>query len=239
MSFFDLTFDDSKVQTALERAPGAVFKALKSAMRADGQEWERALIGRMVGSRSFSRRAGLSLADRLGTRSGNLKRGINSTVEGSGPDVEMRAFIAGVPYAEAQEKGERILPKRGKYLTIPIDDNLTATGVARFPSARALDWYKKGSRGAQGFRKGQGTGKAFVLRTKSGGLYIVRDAPGGNLEFLFKLVREAVLPGPETTGTKSRLGFFDTWAELVESRHARHAEAVERALAEATGKGSA
>ena len=74
---------------------------------------------------------------KLRVRSGRLR----SSLKGRPLLVDRRTFAielsSDVKYAAAHEFGKIITPKRSKFLTIPVHDELkTRAGVARYPSAR-------------------------------------------------------------------------------------------------------
>ncbi len=78
----------------------------------------------------------------LNVRTGRLRSSIGSLVEGG--EDSLKATIGSgvrqgkrVPYADIHEIGGMIIPKRKRFLTIPLDAAKTAAGVTRF-TARAL-----------------------------------------------------------------------------------------------------
>lgn len=217
--FFDVRVDAAKAAAAVARAPTQVLRRLRRAMYVDGQEWRTAMLDRVSGNP-------------LARRTGGLARSIESAVEGEGWDTQLRNRISGRPDAIAHEEGRTIVPRNARNLTIPLDDNLTAAGVPIFPRASALPWYAKGE------KRVPGSGKARVIRLPSGKAFIVRDAPG-DVQFLFALVKRVTLPGPKTDGSKSRLGFFDTWRELEKSRQKRHSDALLAGISDAVKGGGA
>lgn len=77
-----------------------------------------------------------NIINRLKERTGRLLRGVGMEVIDDGVRVEGRVFIAGVPYAAAQEKGavvppHMIFPKNGKVLAFiaATGDKVFATRV--------------------------------------------------------------------------------------------------------------
>lgn len=77
----------------------------------------------------------------LTARTGHLAQSIQARVipTGSGLDIELRAGGGdkNVKYAAVHEYGATIKPRKAKFLTIPVHDQLkTASGDARYPSAR-------------------------------------------------------------------------------------------------------
>ena len=109
--------------------------------------------------------------------------------------VLLACFATGVPYANVQEYGALIKPTGGrKFLTIPIEDNLTRAGVPKYASAKAF-MEQFGPKGKDEKRFSQGRGSAagtriaaaaqarssgahaFVWTSKSGAKYIVLQQP--------------------------------------------------------------
>lgn len=80
--------------------------------------------------------------ERMQVRTGNLRRSITSRVDAvdGWPELHVTAGGAGgkgeVRYAQLQEEGGTVRPKRGRWLTIPVGPALTGAGVARYASAR-------------------------------------------------------------------------------------------------------
>lgn len=188
--------DVRSVNAALRKLPDVITARARKSLTDSGNEF----VGAMF--KSFG------TPGRNRSRSGLLRGSIQFVVEGAKfDDLRLVVYSAGVVYANLQEHGGTVRPKPPlKYLAIPIDDNLTPAGVATYPSAKAL--------------RGKGT---FVLRLKSGGLYIVRRE-GDDLKFLFKLVRSATVP--------PRLGFRKTWDELAANRNTRLVQAITAGIAE-------
>jgi hypothetical protein len=200
----------TRVRTAIESTPSRVFKAMRPELERIGNEWERA-----VGAR-FSGETGQTS---LHGRTGALSRSLSSKVTGSSlGDLKLSCVSQGTNYARIQEYGGEVLPRNGKYLTIPLPGNKTAAGVARI-SARALI----------------AGGNAFFLRTEAAGkdhLLLMQKGAGparvkssgvkgkGNAIPMFVLVPKVELPGPKAPNKKgpSRLGFFDEFKKLNAQR---------------------
>lgn len=197
------TYTPQELSKALRQAPGAIARRLAPAFRLSGEEFKGKMRLRFTG------RPGLF------TRTGFLHASIGYEVSGDGnlDALTLRAFSAGTKYARLQEKGGTIRPVKAKYLTIPIEDNLTAAGVPRYPSAAAL----------------MAQGDTFVFKAKTGGLYIVRRGNSGELEFLWKLVKQVTVP--------PRLGFFSTWKDLSKPRTKRIRDAIAVGVKDAIGAG--
>lgn len=187
-----------RLQAAIDQVPERLFGELRETLRNEGARWEGEMQNR-------TRR-------NLRRRTGSLARSIRQDVRGSSlTDLELRAATTS-PYAKVHEFGTigkggalpSIVPKRAKWLTVPLQGNLTPAGVPRYPSAAAL--------------RGQGT---FVLKTKSGKLFIVRRE-GEQLRWLWILVKKVDIP--------PRLGFFATWRSRDKARRVALRKAVVAAL---------
>lgn len=116
----------------------------------------------------------------LNVRTGKLRQSIGSRVffsdtgitglVGSGVRTGKRMI-----YANIHETGGTIVPKRKKWLTIPLDAAKTRSGAPR--RAKALDWKD-----------------TFIIRTKSGQLLIVRKDGKKKLTPLYVLKKSVKIP---------------------------------------------
>lgn len=171
-------FDTRRFQTAMKRFPSRLSKEMGIALNQHG----------------FAFKAAMARRKPFRTGTGNLLRSQGHEVFGNSiKDLRLRLFIGGGVagrYARIQELGGVV---RGKpWLTIPLPDNLTAAGIPRFKSAKAL----------------QGTGRTFLTKSKAGNLIIgMRPEGGGNVRWLWILKRSVKL--------KPRLGFVDTFNSKV------------------------
>lgn len=157
----------------------------------------------------------------LAVRSGSLRQSITSEVDQ--PDalsgyVGTKAGPASA-YARMQlDKGDTtILPKRGKYLWIPIADNLNASGIARYSpryamglltvtGKRALRFFSTKSGGLIAFlpgkiqedKAGQALGFSNTERVVGAGKY-KRGAKKGQVKglLLFRLVEKVTVQGTD------------------------------------------
>jgi hypothetical protein len=212
----EFALETKGVRDAIKRAPREIFTELRRAFRDDAVEWD-ALMQRRTSGGGVRRRTGRTAASIGWVVTGNVI-----------DDLEMRAFSSGTQNARLLEFGGIVRPRRTKYLTIPVDDNIRpGSGTVRYPSARALFAREPKN--------------VFVLRLKSGGLYIVRRTKD-DLQFLFKLVKKSVMPGPRGPYPAPRpggsyLGFFYEWRSRADQRASRHRRAVARALESATKQG--
>jgi len=99
--------------------------------------------------------------------------------------------VAGVKYADIQERGGVVRPKKGRFLTVPMQAIKTPGGAIKGKYAGGAGEYRK-------------TGKSFVWRNALGGAFIAEKLENGlGLRLLWKLVRQVKIPG--------NLGWFKTW----------------------------
>jgi len=207
-----------RIQDAAKSRPDAVARALHPVFRGWAADWEKDVQSRLRG-------------DPLKSRSGRLRGSLQSFVSGSKlDDLKLRLQGGeGVAYAHKQERGGVIKPKNGKYLTIPTRANLSAAGVSRFPSARALiaanpgkTFFRRTDEGKLLLFLNQGVSET-IRRAHNAGLPKggVR-AKKGDAVPMFLLVRSVDLPGPDSPTKKapSRLGFHDTWNAMRARRGA-------------------
>jgi len=205
-----------EIQKAISKAPEIMLEELGKAYAENYEDWRGRMALRFRGGVPLGGAFGpvLGLRQRTGALQGSLGRRID-------PLKASMAIFSTSPYAAARERGQVVVPRKGKYITIPLRDNLTAAGVPRFPSAAALI--------------GKGT---FIITTKKGNKLIVRKKPNGELEFLWLLAKRAVQPGPETDGSPSRFGFFDEWEAGEVDRQDSYRRALVRALDRVARKGA-
>jgi hypothetical protein len=139
----------------------------------------------------------------LKVRSGHLYKSIGSVVSSS--DKNIKAEIGSgvrqgkrVSYADILETGGVIKPSKGKYLTIPIGEALTAAGVPRFTAAEVRDGKTKfkSSFIAKGIIFGK-TGKKgivplFILKTSvtiPAKYWMSKTAQEGTKEVVVEILR--------------------------------------------------
>lgn len=215
------SFDSSKPEGVLARLPSALKAEFEKASNAAG----RSFVNRVQSS--FRPRS--SPADQwLQGRSGRLRESIGSVTTGNSLDtLRLKVFSAGTKYAQIQESGGTITPKRAKFLAIPLPAVLTAAGVPDFPSARAfIDAHP---------------GQTFFLRTEAGGtehLLLMWKQAGsksrkriglGNSKAaretaipVYKLVKKVTIP--------PRFGFRKAWDALDGEREGQFQRAAKRAV---------
>ncbi len=180
-------FDASRVARAVERTRDELSRQIPSALTIHALYFEREWK-----ASTFTGYAGRGQEDsgrsQLYNRSGRLRGSFKYSVSGEGLAAGLSLTVgSGIPgnYARIQEYGGTIRPIRGRYLTVPLPDNQTATGNPRYESAARL-------------REG---GNTFVTRTKAGNLLIGLKNGDGPPLWLWKLV--------ESVTIKPRLGFRD------------------------------
>lgn len=210
------------LQRVLRVAPKALEQETRKTLRGFGIDWNRRMLN------NFRRAANPgSEATMLQNRSGALRRSLGMRTSGQRlGDLRMRAFSAGVPYADIQEFGGTVQSSRANgYLTIPLEPMKTAAGVTRL-SARAL---------IQRDKLKEDGGKLFFYRSKAGNLFLAREkgrAKAKKVENLFLLKRQVTIPGPRN-GRPSRFGFFREWRKLGPRREQQLRGLPRRAIARA------
>jgi hypothetical protein len=111
----------------------------------------------------------------LSRRSGDLVASLKAAAQVIGSDMSsLHATLGGVFYARIQEEGGTIVPKKAKYLTIPLPAALNANGTPKKQKAR--DW-----------------DKTFIIESKKGNLLIVRRE-GKALTPLYVLKTQVYIP---------------------------------------------
>lgn len=215
-------FDFRRTRRVLERIPREMDRHLRGALKLGGSAMQEAMHARFTGY-SNPRTAGDLLQNRSGE--GGLRSAITHDVAGqfgTGQPLTLRAFVAGKPYARLQEFGGTITPKRGRFLTIPIADNLTTGGRVRYPSAADLERTYPG--------------QTYFARSKRGSLLLfAKGKPGAappkrgkpKTQLLFVLKERVTVP--------PRLGFRETWRKLAPKRVALIRSGVDNALRAARG----
>ncbi len=137
----------------------------------------------------------INKTSRLSSRSRDLVNSLDFRVEGRGSNLRLSVTIGDsktAKYVWTHEGGPSgqpvtIRPVKGKFLTIPQPDNLTAGGVVRWPSAKEL------RKGGRTYRKG----RAIFLRKG--------DKAQDSDPMLWALVKKVTI--------KPRLKFRSTWTD--------------------------
>ena len=187
------TVDWERLKEAMDKAPGELF----TKVRARWAKLHRQFI-RRIKTRGFSGRPHLK------SRSGFFRRHIDTETTGHDLNsLKSQSFAAGVPYAEAQERGGTIHAVRAKYLTIPLPAALTPAGVLR---KRARLWEN-----------------TFFKKSKAGNL-ILFQKQSGKIIPLFLLKKSVTLKG--------RLGWFATWKRTEPKTMRKLAMSVDEVLDE-------
>lgn len=215
------SFDIEGLRRVLAKLPSAVDVEMRKAFRAHGAFFEGYMKAKRFRGYAGPKNSGVLLQN----RSGLLRKSFSHTVGGGlgqGQPLTLLVFSQGTKYARLQEYGGTITPKRARNLTIPLSDNLTGAGVARYPSARdLLSRYPK---------------QVHFLTTKKGKTFIVSEGKPGrqradpkssDLQWLWILKKSVEVP--------PRLGFRDSWRSVAvtKDRVVRFNEAVKRAAARA------
>lgn len=205
-----------RVRTAIATTPARIYPKLEGEFQRWGRDWKRAMEDRLA--------SGTRGPNGIHSRTGNLSKSFSSHVTGGSiADLHLRCQSAGFNYARAQEYGAEITPKNAKHLTIPIVGNLKPSLDAKYPTVGSLINTFGRKRVFFLARAGKNTvvmlKDASLATTGKAGLQrrLNKNAKG-SLTPMFVLVDKVTLPGPKTTGGKSRLGFFDEWAKLGQDR---------------------
>lgn len=173
------------VASALKQFGGKFRTRAATEMNRFGQSW----VGELV-SKRLSGRPGVN------RRTGNLARSFKARVFDSallnGVVLDVQPEGPGAAYADLQEFGGTITPKKAKYLWIPIAGNLTPAGVARITPTEAIN------RGGF-FAKGVFFGKPIVGKSKA----TAKPVP------LFVLKKSVTVPG--------RMGAMPLWEQSMPS----------------------
>lgn len=171
-----IEFNDNAdaVARAIASKPAAALAALRRSMAQAG-----AFHQRTVATERFGPYRGSAYPDKLQTRGGGLKRSVGYEVRGD--EVVM---FAGKP-SRIQEYGGDVRAKNRKFLTIPLRAALTAAGRLK-GGARIV---RSGDRWttADGWA-------TFILRAKSGKIFIARRRGKTGLELLYKLQESVRIP---------------------------------------------
>lgn len=192
------------VAKLFEQGPKKVERELDRVLVDIGRKFERHIVkNRLRGgtsSNSLGKRTG-QLRNSFGSRA--LARGLDGTVVvGFGPPAT--PWIGGAERYAAVHEGlvdMPITPKRGKFLAIPVAENLTGSGVARISSPRGL------------------ADPAFVPWTfATGPGFLVFEAE----QLMFLLVLQVTIP--------ARLNFREDWSRLKPEYQADIFKAVDRGL---------
>lgn len=125
--------------------------------------------------------------DPLNARTRNLARSIFHRVELNGSDIVGRVGVdlAKAKYGRLHELGGIVTPKGSVYLTIPVGQALTGSGVARFSAREFISATSHGGPGMRGFTR------SFVNAAKTA---IMGVRASGDVEPVFALKRRVTIP---------------------------------------------
>lgn len=210
---FEGTF--GSLRLGLRLGSEEVFQGLVKEFKRDGLRWEKEMSKQFTGRLSIGKPK--SLAEKLSTRTGELSRSMGSVVnhENTLDTLELRKFSTS-KHAITHELGTKaaggevsLRPRKSKFLTIPLEDALTPSGVPRRPSAR--DWPD-----------------TFIFESTSGAAFIASGNDlEGDLKFLYLLFAgEPKIP--------ARLGMNKTHLEQQPKR----ARAVKKVILGGMKKGA-
>lgn len=211
----DTTFkvDDKALKLAFKKMPGALLENLHQAFNRSLAEFEGVMVKERFGpfgGPPWYQASG----DHLASRSGNLRGTLGFEVPKVSSLGKLRgvAFIgdAKTPYAAIQERGGTIFGS--PWLTIPLPDNKTASGDARFKSAAAL--------------RADSSVKTWIQRSQAGNLIIKGFFPGKPIQNLWILKRSVTI--------QPRLRFGRTFEDQYPRQVRSLNKAVQTALKSAT-----
>lgn len=174
-------------ERAMAEAPQRLYEELRSFLR----KHHRAFVNVIKTERISSRKGAAgqaALSDRLSSRTGFLRRSIDTEVLGHDVDSLEVVSFSTAPYARIHELGGEITPQSSSWLAIPLRAVRTAAGVARGgPRDYPTSW---------------------IMRSKkrSDRLLVMRTLEDGSAEPLFVLVRRVTIP--------PRLGWMKTWRKM-------------------------
>lgn len=207
----EFTFDTKAFERALKEVPKALDKEANKALNRMGVEFTTAMDGRFNGTSSPPFWANES-DDGIVSRTGHLARSIGFDVSG-GPSAAERKLVLFIGdavagrYAATQEFGATITGS--PWLTIPLPDNKTASGVPRYQSAAAL--------------RDDPSVNTWIQRSKAGNLIIRAQFDGEEeIKNLWVLKKSVTIP--------ARLGFTKTFKGQRDNQIRLMNRAVIRAL---------
>lgn len=208
--------DFDSIARTLRRLPDELRRTLRGAVKAHGGAMQAAMFDRFTGYSNPR-----TSDDRLQSRNaGGLRSATNYDVQGDfgpGDRLTLRVFVAGKRYARIQEFGGEVRPTQGRYLTIPIADNLAPAGRVRYPSAADLrDRYP---------------GQTYFVKGKAGSLLLFSKGKPGAKQAKGKAAKPQLLFVLRTkVKIPPRLGFRETWKKLAPDRDTRLRSAVAEAV---------
>lgn len=210
-----------RVRQVLRRIPSALEIELYQGMRDIGVEHLVSMKRRMERGTSS-----VGFGQHTRSSTGALQRSFAYEIRGRGSldGLGMKVFSAGSVYANIQEFGGTIMPKKAKFLAVPMP-------AIRRPNGSIVGKYSGGPRSLMRDEKDTSrdpAGGTFIYRSKRGKLFIVERVGKGKratLKFLWALVKSVRL--------RAGLGWFATWRGAEKQHAARLQLAARRALAKA------
>lgn len=211
------TIDARKVEGLIEAFPETLGKGMRRAFDTTGQVYEDNMKREHftgAGKDSFIN----PFKDKLRTRTGKLKQGIQYRLRGKTISQLGLSMISRGPSVFLHEFGGTIKPKRAKYLTIPTREAMTRGGAVK-------GGFRLTQRGGEHMTAdGDPTFIIGDLGAKgTAGIYVDK---GDNLIRIYTLKKQVEIP--------ARLGFFREWRERV---HGRLTREISKALSEAARGG--
>lgn len=212
---------NDRVRQVLGRIPSALEVELYQGLRDIGAGHLVAMKRRMERGTSS-----VGFGQHVRSSTGALQRSFAYEIRGRGTlgDLGMKVFSAGNVYANIQEFGGTITPKKAQFLAVPMP-------AIRRPNGSIVGKYSGGPRSLMRSEKETGrdpAGSTFVMRDERGKLFIAeRVGKGKNakIKLLWALVKRVRLRGG--------LGWFATWRGADADHSARLQLAARRALAKA------
>lgn len=205
--------EDRRVLADLAGQPASIAKAAVATMRRITTQ----LLAYLVQNK-LSNAAGAG--NQLHRRTATLARSAFQRVEvGAGVDLVGRVGfdLAKARYARAVTMGATITPKQASYLTIPVGEALTRSGVARFGAREFIEQTRAaGSHGGGG--EWHGFTGSFVNKNRTA---IMGIRPGGAVEPVFLLRKSVTLPVRDVLGETVRENatrIQDWWNEGLAAR---------------------
>jgi len=127
----------------------------------------------------------------LKVRTGNLRRSFHHNIRGNTLSTIVGRYGTDVPYAAKHEEGGKITPTNKKFLTIPLEDNLTPAGVMRMDAPTVINSFPY---------------HAFIPTKNPPNLLLVAGESKETAKPFFVLVKSVKIP--------PRLELFKTWRKF-------------------------
>jgi len=169
-----ISANTAELERAFRAWPADMAKASLKVLQTEGP--------RYISQLQRERLTGGTTADRLGVRTGTLRRSFKHTVTGFDLDSIALIISSGSKYAAIQEFGGVVKAKPGKALAIPLEAAKTASGVPRWPSPRS-----------------PGAPPMFMLKTGGAPLLVGKGdfnimTGGGDIIPYFILLKQVTIP---------------------------------------------